>query len=75
MRFTRAIFESWAITVSVACEVLDGARTLSVERMASRVPSGLLDLATADMATARHFASGLCHNACYHTLNKPLRKR
>jgi len=35
--------------------------------MASRVPSGLLDLATADLTTARHLVvPGLYHNACYH---------
>ena len=35
--------------------------------MASRVPSGLLDLAAADLTTARHLVvPGLYHNACYH---------
>ena len=35
--------------------------------MASHAPSGLLDLATADLTTARHLVvPGLYHNACYH---------
>ena len=35
--------------------------------MAIRVPSGLLDLAAADLTTARHLVvPGLYHNACYH---------
>ena len=35
--------------------------------MASRVPSGLLDLAAADLTTAhRLVVPGLYHNACYH---------
>ncbi len=35
--------------------------------MASRGPSGLLDLAAADLTTARHLVvPGLYHNACYH---------
>lgn len=35
--------------------------------MANPVPSGLLDLATADLDTARRLiVPGLYHNACYH---------
>ena len=35
--------------------------------MANRGPSGLLDLATADLVTARRLVvPGLYHNACYH---------
>lgn len=35
--------------------------------MANRGPSGLLDLATADLETARRLVvPGLHHNACYH---------
>ncbi len=35
--------------------------------MANPVPSGLLDLATADLETARRLlVPGLYHNACYH---------